>query len=276
MSDITLFSFEGSQVRVIMDEKGEPWFVANDIAAALGYEDARRAVVQHVDDDDRAERPVIDSMGRNQRTNCTNESGMYSLIMGSRLEGAKRFKRWVTSEVLPSIRKTGSYSHVPAPPSPQYALKSEAESKAAIIRDTVTWMREMMPSIRPEMASACTARALVASGLMSKSAHEELRNMLVIETEKAPMFTPTQLGEKLGGVKPGIVNKMLEARGLQKKFGKRWEPTEQGRVYSGAVSFQAEHNEHKGYQIKWSAEVLELLEQPLEQALAATKSKLLT
>ena len=275
MSEITLFNFEGSQVRVSLDEKGEPWFVVKDVCVVLGHSNPSQMLSNNVDRDDISSAEVIDTLGRTQKASIINESGLYSLIMGSRLEGAKRFKRWVTAEVLPSIRKTGSYSKAPVPPThAPYALKSEAESKAAIIRDTMEWMRGMMPSIKPEMANASVLQALTASGLVDEAAHQKLRGALTIEPEKAPMFTPTQLGDKLGGVKASTVNKMLEARGLQKKIGKRWEPTEQGQVYAGATAYQAENSKHQGYQIKWSAEILESLEQPLEAL--ATKSKLLT
>ena len=90
---------------------GEPYFVGKDVAAALGYTNTRKALIDHVDDEDRTGGVTIrDSIGREQKPTIINESGMYSLIMGSKLEGAKRFKRWVTSEVLPSIRKTGAYA----------------------------------------------------------------------------------------------------------------------------------------------------------------------
>ena len=90
---------------------GEPYFVGKDVAAALGYSNTRKALIDHVDDEDRTGGVTIrDSIGREQKPTIINESGMYSLIMGSKLEGAKRFKRWVTSEILPSIRKTGAYA----------------------------------------------------------------------------------------------------------------------------------------------------------------------
>ena len=87
---------------------GEPWFVGKDVAAALGYTNPLKAVRDHVDEEDKG---VNDSFtpGGKQKIVIINESGLYSLILSSNLEGAKRFKRWVTAEVLPSIRKTGGY-----------------------------------------------------------------------------------------------------------------------------------------------------------------------
>ena len=88
---------------------GEPWFVGKDIAAALGYSNPSKALIDHVDDEDKLNNETLSSLGQRGGW-LINESGMYSLILSSKLEGAKRFKRWVTSEILPSIRKTGAYA----------------------------------------------------------------------------------------------------------------------------------------------------------------------
>lgn len=89
---------------------GEPWFVGKDVAEILGYERPTKAIADHVDSEDKDEVPIQDSIGRMQKTPAINESGLYSLILSSKLPVAKDFKRWVTSEVLPAIRKTGTYS----------------------------------------------------------------------------------------------------------------------------------------------------------------------
>ena len=86
----------------------EPWFVGKDVAVALGYKDTSDALKKHVDEDDKLTRRFADS-GQSREMYIINESGLYSLILSSKLPSAKRFKRWVTSEVLPAIRKTGSY-----------------------------------------------------------------------------------------------------------------------------------------------------------------------
>lgn len=91
---------------------GDPWFVGKDVAVALGYSNPRKALIDHVDSDDKMQNDEVtirDSIGREQKPTVVNESGLYSLILSSKLEGAKKFKRWVTSEVLPAIRKTGGY-----------------------------------------------------------------------------------------------------------------------------------------------------------------------
>ena len=101
------FSFENSNVRTAGTPEC-PLFVATDVASVLGYSNIRKAIYAHVDEEDRI-KAEIDTDGGRQTVNCVNESGLYALIFGSKLESAKRFKRWVTSEVLPAIRRTGRY-----------------------------------------------------------------------------------------------------------------------------------------------------------------------
>ena len=111
MTDKQLQTFQNLEFGEIrsMTINGEPWFVGKDIAAALGYKESAKAIREHIDDEDKGV-SVLDTPGGKQKTVIINESGMYSLILSSKLEGAKRFKRWVTSEILPSIRKTGAYA----------------------------------------------------------------------------------------------------------------------------------------------------------------------
>lgn len=103
-------SEEFGSVRVV-EINNEPWFVGKDIAETLGYAKARNAIATHVDEDDKREAPIQGDLGGTQNMTIINESGLYSLILRSKLESAKRFKKWVTSEVLPSIRQTGGYIH---------------------------------------------------------------------------------------------------------------------------------------------------------------------
>lgn len=109
MNEIRIFDNpDFGEVRTIMID-GEPWFVGRDVANALGYKKVTEALQTNVDEMDSTLMGVIDSMGREQQTKIINESGLYSLIFGSKLDSAKKFKRWVTSEVLPALRKTGGY-----------------------------------------------------------------------------------------------------------------------------------------------------------------------
>lgn len=134
-----LFTYDsGQQIRTVIID-GEPWFVATDICAVLGIADTRKAV-GYLDDDERTTNPVTDSLGREQNTSIVNEPGLYSLILRSRKPEAKTFKRWITHEVIPTIRKTGSYGTAQIPGSFAEALElaarqarelEEAKPKAA-------------------------------------------------------------------------------------------------------------------------------------------------
>ena len=109
MSTIIPFQFETHALRVQVDDASQPWFNANDVCEALQLGNARQALESHVDDEDVQQMDTLTPGGK-QLTNHVNESGLYALIFGSRKESAKRFKRWVTSEVLPAIRKDGYYA----------------------------------------------------------------------------------------------------------------------------------------------------------------------
>lgn len=122
MSELKIFENpEFGKVRTVAID-GEPWLVGKDVARALGYSNPRKALGDHVDEEDKGV-TKCDTLGGTQELTIINESGVYSLIFSSKLPSAKKFKRWVTSEVLPSIRKTGSYTKpdsvqlvTPAPP----------------------------------------------------------------------------------------------------------------------------------------------------------------
>lgn len=108
MSELQIFNNEEfGEIRTV-EVDGEPWFVGKDVAIALGYSDTSDAIKRHVDEDDKLTRCFTDS-GQSRQMYIINESGIYALVFGSKLESAKRFKHWITSEVLPQIHKTGTY-----------------------------------------------------------------------------------------------------------------------------------------------------------------------
>ena len=107
MSELQLFNFESNSVRAL-ERDGQAWFVAKDAAKTLGYKNPRDAISKHVDEEDK-EVAKCDTLGGRQDIAIINESGLYSLVLSSKLPSAKKFKRWVTSEVLPALRKTGQY-----------------------------------------------------------------------------------------------------------------------------------------------------------------------
>ena len=106
-SNLQLFAFEGSQVRAL-EIKNEPWFVGKDLTNILGYTNGPKAIKDHVDEEDKLSERIVMS-GQHRQAFLVNESGLYSLILSSKMPNAKKFKHWVTSEVLPTIRKHGAY-----------------------------------------------------------------------------------------------------------------------------------------------------------------------
>ena len=110
MKEIKIFKHKMfGEIRTMTNENGETFFVGKDVACALGYSKPLNAIAMHVDEDDSLKQGLIDSMGRTQQAIFINESGLYALILSSKLPQAREFKRWVTSEVLPQIRQTGGY-----------------------------------------------------------------------------------------------------------------------------------------------------------------------
>lgn len=123
MNQLTHFNFETHDVTTELDDKGVPWFSANDICEILGFGNPRQALISHVDPEDVQNLDTL-TQGGFQSLNFINESGMYALVFGSTKPAAKQFKRWVTSEVLPEIRKKGFYE------SPEYLKMKDAARKA--------------------------------------------------------------------------------------------------------------------------------------------------
>ena len=136
MNELKVFNFDGSGIRTLTIGD-EPYFVGKDVAQVLGYRDTADALKKHVDEEDKLTRQFADS-GQRREMKVINESGLYSLIIGSKLPSAKRFKRWVTSEVLPAIRKTGMYAVDQLLEDPDLAiraftqLKEEREARKAL------------------------------------------------------------------------------------------------------------------------------------------------
>ena len=145
---------EFGKVRTVMIDD-EPYFVGKDVAEILGYERATKAIRDRVDKEDIDEVPIQDSIGRMQNTPIINESGLYSLVLSSKLPNAKKFKRWVTSEVLPTIRKRGMYATDELLDNPDFAiqiltqLKAEREEKKRLsvenkqLSDTVVKLQNL-------------------------------------------------------------------------------------------------------------------------------------
>jgi len=145
---ITIFNNEEFGNVRTLTINGEPWFVGKDIAECLGYSRSTKAVSDHVDEEDIDGIPIQDSIGRMRNTPIINESGVYSLILSSKLESAKKFKKWVTSEVLPSLRKTGTYTVMATQPSATSSIIVQPTSDIELPKATNTWYLKNRKRIR--------------------------------------------------------------------------------------------------------------------------------
>ena len=249
MSAIIPFQFEAHAVRVQVDGAGLPWFNASDVCDALEMGNPSQAIKSHVDADDLQKLEVIDNLGRTQRANHVNESGLYALILGSTKDAAKRFKRWVTGEVLPAIRKTGSYSAsgaLAALPAPTH----DRVSAILLIGEAVA----KVPGVKPGIAAAATLTCIQENtGL----AVETLRRTLPAANEPICSLNATQLG-KLAGLSAKTANLRLAALGLQYRNDRdEWELTDAGEAWAEAMPYS--RNGHSGYQILWNPTVVEQL-----------------
>ncbi|EIX6348318.1 ORF6C domain-containing protein [Staphylococcus pseudintermedius] len=163
MQNLQTFNFEDLPVRTLTVDD-EPYFVGNDVAQILGYEDYRGAINKKVDSEDKL-RSQIDHAGQKRSVTLINESGLYSLIFSSKLDSAKRFKRWVTSEVLPTIRKTGTYQ-VPSDPMQALELMFEATKRT----------KEEIESVKADVIDLKDNQKLDAGeyGLVTKTIHQRV------------------------------------------------------------------------------------------------------
>lgn len=166
MNNIQVFNNpEFGDIRTV-EIDGEPWFVGKDVADNLGYQNGSRDINRHVDEDDKQKMMLFDG-NQKKETIIINESGLYALILGSKLPSAKRFQHWVTSEVLPSIRKTGAYvqQEVKVPDiSPELIVRC-AEIISASSTDKIPYVLEILKHIIPDIGNSVSAEVTKAPRL---------------------------------------------------------------------------------------------------------------
>lgn len=186
MNEIKIFeNTEFGAVRTIAID-GEPYFVGKDVAEILAYANPRKAIIDHVDEEDKTDGVTIrDSIGREQNPVCINESGLYSLILSSKMPNAKKFKHWVTSEVLPSIRKTGSY---------QVPQSNTDKSKSLEVKEMNARVR--MSNQYLKLASVNTLSEQYKNILVAKSAEVLAgKPLLPLPKSEQKMYSATEIGE---------------------------------------------------------------------------------
>lgn len=184
MNEIKIFeNTEFGSVRTIAID-GEPYFVGKDVAVILGYSNPRDALAKHVDDEDKGV-AKCDTLGGIQDLTVINESGLYSLILSSKMSNAKKFKHWVTSEVLPSIRKTGSY---------QVPQSNTDKSKSLEVKEMNARVR--MSNQYLKLASVNTLSEQYKNILVAKSAEVLAgKPLLPLPKSEQKMYSATEIGE---------------------------------------------------------------------------------
>ena len=134
---------------------GQSYFVGKDVAGILGYSNTRKALIDHVDEEDKDDVTIRDAIGRNQTMTAINESGLYSLILSSKMPNAKKFKRWVTNEVLPAIRKHGLYATDELIANPDLAIAAftalkEEREKNRLLEQTTAVQKQQIAEMKPK------------------------------------------------------------------------------------------------------------------------------
>jgi prophage antirepressor-like protein len=200
MSDIQIFVNPEFGIIRAIEKDGQPWFVGKDTADKLGYSNTSDALIRHVDNDDKAE-VVIHDGSQNRNMTIINESGLYSLVLSSKLPTAKKFKKWVTSDVLPSIRKHGAYmtdnTIEKALTDPDFLIKLatnlkeekaarvEAESKVKVLEPKAQFYDDVAGS-KDAIEMGNVAKVLAVKGYGRNNLFEFLRNENVLNKDNIP------------------------------------------------------------------------------------------
>lgn len=195
MNNLTVFENpEFGAIRTV-ELDGEPWLVGKDVAEALGYTNPRKALADHVDDEDKGVTKCY-TPGGDQDMTIINESGLYSLVLSSKLPTARKFRRWVTSEVLPSIRRTGGYNLPKDYPSALRALADTEEKRLALLAENEA-QRQVIADFEP-------VRQYVDTILHSKGS-----------------LATSQIAADYG-ISARALNRILHEEGIQHKVNSQW------------------------------------------------------
>ena len=277
MHDLTIFEFGSNLLKTIVDDKNETWFLAKNVADILGYKDTE-AMTRRLDDDEIQNLQIV-GFG-NRGVNFINESGLYSAILGSRKPIAKRFKKWVTSEVLPSIRKSGAY-------------QSEQQESLDIKQRCKDLVDEIAVSSRNECYAWYPSEKIIEDAKAILEGSLDIALLLGIEGESALHFAdgcvwgligfspleiggvrmlpqkqperllcPKEIGMKMPERMAALhVNKMLERQGFQIKnpITNAWLPTEKGRQFAVAVGLEKENWSGHIQNFRWKESIVDEL-----------------
>lgn len=205
------WNYESSEIRTI-EKDGEPWFVGKDVATILEYSNPRKALADHVDTEDKGV-TKCDTLGGKQELTTINESGLYSLVLSSKLPTAKQFKRWITSDVLPTIRKTGGYVNNDELFISMYFDEVDESSKE-VLRKNLAALRKKNEIIAKQREEIAIQNQQIAE-MQPKATYYD-----VVLNCKDPI--PTSVIAKDYGKSAKWMNQYLHDRGIQYKQGDIW------------------------------------------------------
>jgi phage antirepressor protein len=271
MSKIQIFeSTDFGTVRTVLIDK-EPYFVGKDVCEAFDDKNHNRSLGR-IDEEDKRREQITDVLGRKQEAVLINESGLYALLFAmqpqkanhdgvsdaypievqERIKKLRRFKRWVTSEVLPAIRKTGSYTVPKLEKNPKYRTRMVGTA----VRDIRSTAAELQ-----KLFGLKSGIALAKATNMIERAYgvdmEEVKELIPPAEHETGFLNATQIGALLG-VNARRANELLQLAGLQVRFNGTWRLTSKGKEHGEEMPY--ERNGHSGYQIRWSESAVSVVE----------------
>ena len=248
MSQLIPMDYEGQEVRTVTRNNGDTLWVAKDVAIVLGYKEPLRAIKQHCKGG--AIHTPLKTAGGTQEVRVIHEPDLYRLIANSKLPSAEKFERWIFEEVLPSIRKTGSYQ---APiQKPASLLPIDREFRAAVRMAKAAGLKGNQAvlsanSLTIQMTGTDCLQLLGATHLPTE--------------DQEKIFTATELAEMLALNSAQAVNKLLKEKGYQDRVGKSWIPTDTGKAFAVLLDTGKKHKSTGAMvqQVKWKESVVSVL-----------------
>ncbi|MDB1693216.1 phage antirepressor [Enterococcus casseliflavus] len=229
MNTPQIFNFEQNEVRTIL-VNDEPYFVGKDVARVLGYSNTKDALSRHVDSEDKTGARITTS-GQSREMTIINESGLYSLILKSKLPNARKFKRWVTSEVLPTIRKTGSYTNVPQSFAQALRLAADLEEKNQLLEQQIAEYEPKISYLDMILSSTDTVATsqIAADYGMSAIALNKLLNKLGVQYKVSGQWILYRKHMNQGYTKSHTSEIPKADGGVKVVMNTKW--TQKGRVF---------------------------------------------
>ncbi len=243
MNELQIFNNEEfGEIRVIGDFEN-PQFCLADVCRVLELDASQ--VMKRLDDGVVSIHPITDSLGRTQMANFVNEDGLYDVILDSRKPNAKKFRKWLTKEVVPTIRKTGSYS-----------VEKALMPLAASVHDIGQTAEQLQKLFALKRGIALSQAIDMACDKYSFD-FNSLKKLLPPAEHETGYLNATQLAPEIGVRSPKFVNEKLARFGLQYKDGHDWRLTEAGKEFGEEMPYT--RNGHSGYQIRWNSKVVEFV-----------------